>query len=139
MFFSNTNRTNRTNLLGCDIVYIREIRGICGQLKCNNIYANIFFSNTNRTNRTNLFIYDSKMNIRDIREITSLWSVGFDKSRVLLKIFTRMFFRTLIARIKLILQVCGTCFIKDKMLDKLLTLNSNNSLCQLVSRQLVYF
>ena len=63
----------------------------------------------------------------------------FDKSRVLLKIYTRMFFRTLIARIGLILQVCGTCFIKDKMLYKLLTLNSNNSLCQLVSRQLVYF
>ena len=30
-----------------------------------------------------------------------------------------MFFRTLIARIKRILQVRGTCFIKDKMLDNL--------------------
>ena len=29
----------------------------------------MFILNTNRTNRTNLFIYDSKMNIRDIREI----------------------------------------------------------------------
>ena len=31
MFFSNTNRTNRTNLLGCDPVYIRGIREIRGQ------------------------------------------------------------------------------------------------------------
>ena len=75
--------------LGCDIVYIRLIRGISGQH--NIIHTRIYF------------------------------------------------FRTLIGRIGLILQVCGTCFIKDKMLDKLLTLNSNNSLCQLVSRQLVYF
>ena len=30
-FFSNTNRTNRTNLLGCDPVYIRGIREIRGQ------------------------------------------------------------------------------------------------------------
>ena len=28
MFFSNTNRTNLTNLLGCDPVYIRGIREI---------------------------------------------------------------------------------------------------------------
>ena len=34
-------------------------------------------------------------------------------------IYTRMFFRTLIERIKRILQVCGTCFIKGKMLDNL--------------------
>ena len=32
MFFSNTNRTNLTNLVGCDMVYIRGIREICGQL-----------------------------------------------------------------------------------------------------------
>ena len=32
MFFSNTNRTNLTNCLGCDPVYIRGIREICGQL-----------------------------------------------------------------------------------------------------------
>ena len=32
IFFSNTNRTNLTNLLGCDMVYIRGIREICGQL-----------------------------------------------------------------------------------------------------------
>ena len=31
-FFSNTNRTNLTNLLGCDMVYIRLIREICGHL-----------------------------------------------------------------------------------------------------------
>ena len=30
-----------------------------------------------------------------------------------------MFFRTLIERIKRILQVCGTCSIKDKILDGL--------------------
>ena len=29
------------------------------------------------------------------------------------------FFRTRIKRIKRILQVCGTCFIKEKMLDNL--------------------
>ena len=29
--FSNTNRTNLTNLLGCDMVYIRGIREIRGQ------------------------------------------------------------------------------------------------------------
>ena len=28
IFFSNTNRTNNTNLLGCDMVYIRGIREI---------------------------------------------------------------------------------------------------------------
>ena len=32
MFFSNTNRTNLTNLVGCDMVCIRGIREICGQL-----------------------------------------------------------------------------------------------------------
>ena len=32
MFFSNTNRTNLTNLVGCDMVYIRGIREICGHL-----------------------------------------------------------------------------------------------------------
>ena len=32
VFFSNTNRTNLTNLVGCDPVYIRGIREICGQL-----------------------------------------------------------------------------------------------------------
>ena len=31
-FFSNTNRTNLTNLVGCDPVYIRWIRDIRGQL-----------------------------------------------------------------------------------------------------------
>ena len=31
-FFSNTNRTNLTNLVGCDMVYIRGIREICGHL-----------------------------------------------------------------------------------------------------------
>ena len=30
-FFSNTNRTNRTNLVGRDMVYIRGIREIRGQ------------------------------------------------------------------------------------------------------------
>ena len=49
---------------------IREIREISGQV--NIIHTRMFFLNTNRTNRTNLFIYDSKMNIRDIREITYL-------------------------------------------------------------------
>ena len=54
IFFLNTNRTNRTNLLGCDIVYIRGIRWISGQH--NIIHTRIsFFSNTNRTNQTNLF------------------------------------------------------------------------------------
>ena len=32
MFFSNTNRTNLTNLVGCDMVCIRGIREICGHL-----------------------------------------------------------------------------------------------------------
>ena len=41
MFFSNTNRTNLTNLLDCDMVYIRGIREICGQL--NIIQTRIFF------------------------------------------------------------------------------------------------
>ena len=50
-FFSNTNRTNLTNLVGCDMVYVRG-REISGQY---NSYANIFFLNTNRTNLTNLF------------------------------------------------------------------------------------
>ena len=71
--FSNTNRTNLTNLLGCDMVYIRGIREICGQL--NIIHTLIFFSNTNRTNLTNLLGCDPVC-IRGIREITSLWSVG---------------------------------------------------------------
>ena len=31
-----------------------------------------------------------------------------------------MFFRTLIEQIKRILQVCGTCFIKGKILDSLI-------------------
>ena len=31
MFFSNTNRTNLTNLVGRDMVYIRGIREIRGQ------------------------------------------------------------------------------------------------------------
>ena len=31
MFFLNTNRTNRTNLVGRDMVYIRGIREIRGQ------------------------------------------------------------------------------------------------------------
>ena len=34
-------------------------------------------------------------------------------------IYANVFFRTLIERIERILQVCGTCFIKDKMLDNL--------------------
>ena len=41
MFFSNTNRTNLTNLVGCDPVYIRGIREICGQL--NIIHTRILF------------------------------------------------------------------------------------------------
>ena len=41
MFFSNTNRTNLTNLVGCDPVYIRLIREICGQL--NIIHTRMFF------------------------------------------------------------------------------------------------
>ena len=48
-FFSNTNRTNRTNLVGRDMVYIRGIREIRGQLNI----RECFFSNTNRTNNTN--------------------------------------------------------------------------------------
>ena len=48
--FLNTNRTNLTNLVDCDPVYIRGIREICGQL--NIIYTLICFSNTNRTNLT---------------------------------------------------------------------------------------
>ena len=71
MFFSNTNRTNLTNLVGCDMVYIRGIREICGHL--NIIQTRIcFFSNTNRTNLTNLVGCDMVC----IWEITSLWSVG---------------------------------------------------------------
>ena len=66
MFFSNTNRTNLTNLVGCDPVYIREIREICGQL--NIIQTLICFSNTNRTNLTNLVGCDM-VYIREIREI----------------------------------------------------------------------
>ena len=54
IFFSNTNRTNLTNLVGRDMVYIRLIREISGQY--NIIQTRIyFFSNTNRTNLTNLF------------------------------------------------------------------------------------
>ena len=53
MFFSNTNQTNLTNLVGCDMVCIRGIREIRGQL--NIIHTLICFSNTNRTNLTNLF------------------------------------------------------------------------------------
>ena len=49
-FFSNTNRTNLTNLLGCDPVCIRGIREISVQLNIREYY----FSNTNRTNLTNL-------------------------------------------------------------------------------------
>ena len=52
IIFLNTNRTNLTNLVGCDMVYIRGIREICGQL--NIIHTLICFSNTNRTNNTNL-------------------------------------------------------------------------------------
>ena len=66
MFFSNTNRTNLTNLVGCDPVYIREIREICGHL--NIIQTLICFSNTNRTNLTNLVGCDM-VYIRLIREI----------------------------------------------------------------------
>ena len=50
--FSNTNRTNWTNLVGCDMVCIRGIREIRGQL--NIIHTRICFSNTNWTNNTNL-------------------------------------------------------------------------------------
>ena len=64
--FSNTNRTNLTNLVGCDMVYIRGIREICGQL--NIIHTRICFSNTNRTNLTNLVGCDP-VYIRGIREI----------------------------------------------------------------------
>ena len=68
VFFSNTNRTNLTNLLGCDMVYIREIREISGQV--NIIHTRMFFfSNTNRTNRTNLVGRDM-VYIREIREIS---------------------------------------------------------------------
>ena len=66
MFFSNTNRTNLTNLLGCDPVCIRLIREIRGQL--NIIHTRICFSNTNRTNLTNLVGCDM-VYIRGIREI----------------------------------------------------------------------
>ena len=67
MFFSNTNLTNLTNLVGCDMVYIRLIRESCGQL--NIIHTRIcFFSNTNRTNLTNLLGCDP-VYIRLIREI----------------------------------------------------------------------
>ena len=66
MFFSNTNRTNLTNCLGCDMVYIRGIREIRGQL--NIIHTLICFSNTNRTNLTNCLGYDPVC-IRGIREI----------------------------------------------------------------------
>ena len=66
MFFSNTNRTNLTNLVGCDPVYIRGIREIRGQL--NIIHTRICFSNTNRTNLTNLVGCDMVC-IRGIREI----------------------------------------------------------------------
>ena len=66
MFFSNTNRTNLTNCLGCDPVCIRGIREICGQL--NIIHTLICFSNTNRTNLTNLVGRDM-VYIRGIREI----------------------------------------------------------------------
>ena len=64
--FSNTNRTNLTNCLGYDPVYIRGIREICGQL--NTIHTRICFSNTNRTNLTNCLGYDP-VYIRWIREI----------------------------------------------------------------------
>ena len=66
MFFSNTNRTNLTNCLGYDPVYIRGIREIRGHL--NIIHTLICFSNTNRTNRTNCLGYDP-VYIRGIREI----------------------------------------------------------------------
>ena len=66
MFFSNTNRTNLTNLVGYDPVYIRRIREIRGHL--NIIHTRICFSNTNRTNLTNLVGRDM-VYIRGIREI----------------------------------------------------------------------
>ena len=78
-FFSNTNRTNLTNLVGCDMVYIRGIREICGQL--NIIHTLICFSNTNRTNLTNLVGCDPVC-IRGIREICGQLNI----------IHTRMFF-----------------------------------------------
>ncbi len=40
-FFSNTNRTNLTNLVGRDMVYIRLIREISGQV--NIIHTRMFF------------------------------------------------------------------------------------------------
>ena len=43
-YFSNTNRTNLTNLVGYDPVYIRGIREICGQL--NIIHTRICFFRT---------------------------------------------------------------------------------------------
>ena len=52
--------------LGCDMIYIRGIREICGQL--NIIHTRICFSNTNRTNLTNLVGCDMVC-IRGIREI----------------------------------------------------------------------
>ena len=64
--FSNTNRTNLTNLIGRDMVYIRGIREIRGQL--NIIHTRICFSNTNRTNLTNCLGYDPVC-IRGIWEI----------------------------------------------------------------------
>ena len=60
-FFSNTNRTNLTNLVGCDMVYIRGRLLPFGQWvfdksrgQLNIIHTLICFSNTNRTNQTNL-------------------------------------------------------------------------------------
>ena len=86
IFFSNTNRTNLTNLLGCDIVYIRGIRG-----QVNIIHTRIyFFSNTNRTNRTNLLGCDM-VYIRGIRGIRG--QVNIIHARI-------YFFRTLIGRIE---------------------------------------
>ena len=39
MFFSNTNRTNLTNLLGCDMVYIRGGGGLVVKLICQYSYG----------------------------------------------------------------------------------------------------
>ena len=45
----------------------------------NLIYANVF-SNTNRTNLTNLFIYDSKMNIREISVQLNIYANAFSNT-----------------------------------------------------------
>ena len=66
MFFSNTNRTNLTNLLGCNPVCIRGIREICGHL--NIIHTRICFFNHESHESNESLGYDPVC-IRGIREI----------------------------------------------------------------------